>query len=58
MRNRKINEEKKMLWKTTIRYQNPKTNIYVSSCGLVRMPDGRLLASHDYWGPGIICGDS
>jgi hypothetical protein len=36
----------------TLRYQNPKTKTYLGSPSLVRLPDGGLLATHDYFGPG------
>jgi hypothetical protein len=35
-----------------LRYQDPATHTYLGSPSLVRLPDGRLLATHDYFGPG------
>jgi len=32
-------------------YQDPATQVYLGSPSLVRLPDGALLASHDYFGP-------
>jgi hypothetical protein len=35
-----------------LRYQDPRTNTYVGSPSLVILPDGDMLAAHDYFGPG------
>jgi hypothetical protein len=35
-----------------LRYQDPATLTFLGSPSLVRLPDGQLLASHDYFGPG------
>lgn len=35
-----------------LRWQDPRTQTYLGSPSLVRLPDGALLASHDYFGPG------
>lgn len=35
-----------------LRYQDPKTKMYLGSPSLARLPDGALLAAHDYFGPG------
>lgn len=35
-----------------LRYQDPRTETYLGSPSLVRAPDGALVASHDYFGPG------
>ncbi|NCP34180.1 MAG: exo-alpha-sialidase, partial [Armatimonadetes bacterium] len=35
-----------------IRYQHPATKTYLGSPSLVRLPDGDVLATHDYFGPG------
>ena len=40
------------LWISEVRYQDPKTQTYVSSPSLLRLPDGALLATHDFFGPG------
>jgi hypothetical protein len=37
---------------TQLRWQDPATKTYLGSPSLVRLPDGALLASHDYFGPG------
>ena len=34
-----------------LRCQHAKTQCYLGSPSIVRMPDGRLLATHDYFGP-------
>jgi len=35
-----------------LRYQDPRTNTYLGSPSLVLLPNGDMLASHDYFGPG------
>ena len=35
-----------------LRYQDPRTQTFLGSPSLVRLPSGDLLASHDYFGPG------
>lgn len=35
-----------------LRWQDPRTKTYLGSPSIVRLPDGALLASHDYFGPG------
>ena len=35
----------------TLRYQDPSTQTYLGSPSLARLPDGTLLATHDYFGP-------
>lgn len=35
-----------------VAYQDAATACYLGSPSLVRLPDGRLLATHDYFGPG------
>ena len=35
-----------------LRWQNPATKTYLGSPSLIRLPDGALLATHDYFGPG------
>jgi hypothetical protein len=35
-----------------LRYQDPATRTYLGSPSLVRLEDGSLLATHDYFGPG------
>lgn len=35
-----------------LRYQDPATETYLGSPSLVRLPNGDLLATHDYFGPG------
>lgn len=37
---------------THVRYQPAATRVYLGSPSLVRLPDGDLLATHDYFGPG------
>jgi hypothetical protein len=37
---------------TELRVQNAATKTYLGSPSLVRLADGRLLATHDYFGPG------
>ena len=34
-----------------LRWQDPRTETYLGSPSLVRLPDGAILASHDYFGP-------
>ena len=34
-----------------LRYQDPNTKIYLSSPSIIRLPDGNILATHDYFGP-------
>lgn len=40
-----------LLWISTVKYQDPSTQIYVGSPSLVRLDDGSILVSHDYFGP-------
>jgi len=40
------------VWISQLRYQDPRTRTYLGSPSIVRTPDGALLASHDYFGPG------
>ena len=35
-----------------LRYQNPRTKTYLGSPSLARLPNGDLIATHDYFGPG------
>jgi len=35
-----------------LRYQDPRTETYLGSPSLVRLGDGALVATHDYFGPG------
>ncbi len=35
-----------------LRWQDPRTRTYLGSPSIVKMPDGALLATHDYFGPG------
>ena len=37
---------------TTLRYQSPATERYLGSPSIVQLPDGALLATYDYFGPG------
>ncbi len=37
---------------TELRYQDPRTRTYLGSPSITRTPDGALLATHDYFGPG------
>ncbi len=39
------------MWISDLRYQDARTRCYLGSPSLVRLPDGALLASHDYFGP-------
>lgn len=39
-------------WISEIRFQDPRTETFVGSPSLVRLPDGNLLASHEFYGPG------
>jgi hypothetical protein len=41
-----------MQWLSEIKFQDPRTLTYLGSPSLVRLPEGALLASHDYFGPG------
>ena len=40
------------MWISEVKYQEPETRAYLGSPSLVRLPDGALLATHDYFGPG------
>ena len=40
------------MWISQIKYQDPRTRTYLGSPSIVRTPDGALLSSHDYFGPG------
>ena len=35
-----------------LRYQDPRTNTYLGSPSFALLPNGDMLASHDYFGPG------
>ena len=35
-----------------VQYQDPKTQTYLGSPSIARLPNGDLLASYDYFGPG------
>jgi hypothetical protein len=35
-----------------VKYQDPATRTYLGSPSILRLPDGSLLATHDYFGPG------
>ena len=35
-----------------LRYQDPRTKTYLGSPSLARLPNGDLIATHDYFGPG------
>ncbi len=37
---------------TELRYQDPRTKTYLGSPSLARLPNGDLIATHDYFGPG------
>jgi len=41
-----------MQWISEIKYQNPETKTYLGSPSLLRLSNGDLLATHDYFGPG------
>ena len=40
------------MWIRELRYQDPRTKTYLGSPSLVRLDDGAILASHDYFGSG------
>ena len=40
------------MWISEVKYQDPRTGAFLGSPSLVRLPDGALLASHDYFGRG------
>ena len=40
------------MWISQIKFQDAATRCYLGSPSIVRLPDGRLLATHDYFGPG------
>ena len=42
-----------MLWKSEIHCQDPRTKAYLGSPSLLRLPDGALLAVHDFFGGAI-----
>lgn len=39
-------------WLSTVKYQDPRTRTYLGSPSILRLPDGALLATHDYFGRG------
>ena len=39
-----------MLWKSQLRCQDPRTQVYLGSPSVLRLPDGALLAVHDFFG--------
>ncbi|MBQ6470816.1 MAG: exo-alpha-sialidase, partial [Victivallales bacterium] len=39
------------LWLSEVRYQDPRSQIYLGSPNILRLPDGALLACHDFFGP-------
>ena len=45
-------EESAKMWISEMRFQDARTEIYLGSPSLVRMPDGAILATHDYFGDG------
>ena len=40
------------MWISELRYMDPRTDAYMGSPSLVRLPDGAIIASHDYFGKG------
>ncbi|MCK9223325.1 MAG: hypothetical protein M0Q40_12040 [Limnochordia bacterium] len=40
------------LWVSEVKYQDPTTNIYLGSPSLIRLKNGDIIATHDYFGPG------
>jgi hypothetical protein len=38
-------------WLSEVAYQDPRTRTYLGSPSLLRLADGSLLATHDYFGP-------
>jgi len=40
-----------MHWISELRYQDAATKVYLGSPSLTRLPNGNLLATHDYFGP-------
>lgn len=40
------------MWISELRFQDPRTKTYLGSPSIVRLPDGALIGSHDYFGPG------
>jgi hypothetical protein len=40
------------MWISELRYMDPRTETYLGSPSLVRLPDGAIIASHDYFGKG------
>jgi len=40
------------MWISELRYQDPRTRTYLGSPSLLRLADGTILATHDYFGPG------
>ena len=40
------------MWISELRYQDPRTQAYLGSPSIVRLPGGALVASHDYFGRG------
>ena len=38
------------MWTGVVKYQDPRTETYLGSPSILRLPDGTLLATHDYFG--------
>jgi hypothetical protein len=47
-----------MQWISTVRYQDPATQTYLGSPSILRLDNGDLLATHDYFGPGLLGGEN
>jgi len=42
-----------MQWKSVVHYQDPRTKAYLGSPSVLRLPDGVLLAVHDFFGAAV-----
>lgn len=49
--NKEIEHEEGKLWISEIKYQDPKTEIYLGSPSILRLKNGNILTTLDYFGP-------
>ena len=40
------------MWTSLVKYQDPRTKTFLGTPSILRLSDGALLATHDYFGPG------
>ena len=48
-----IDSLKKSLWISEVKYQDPTTKIYLGSPSLIKLTNGDILVTHDYFGSGL-----